>query len=348
MRRAWAAGRLGAALVVAGALVAGCGGGSKNTLVVYSPHGRDLLGLFEKRFEALHPGLDVRWLDMGSQEVYDRLRSEKANPQADVWFGGPDTIFARGAGDGLLQPFRPSWAEAVPAESRGTGDRWFGVYRTPAVLAWNDKAVAAADAPRDWDDLLAPRFTGRVLIREPLASGTMRTAFGWIVARAVQQTGSPDAGFAWLARLDGQTREYVQNPALLHEKLARQEGWVTIWDLTDILIERVHGSPFAYGFPTSGTPVIDDAIGLVAGARHAEAAKQFIEWVGSPDAQLLAAKEVYRLPARTDLDPAQMPEWERDVEAHLVPAQVDWDLLAAQGPDWMRRWDREIRGKSKR
>jgi len=43
----------------------------------------------------LHPQIDVRWLDMGSQEVYDRIRSEAANPQADIWFGGPDTIFAR-------------------------------------------------------------------------------------------------------------------------------------------------------------------------------------------------------------------------------------------------------------
>ena len=30
-------------------------------------------------------------------------------------------------------------------------------------------------------------------------------------------------GFAWLARLDAQTKEYVANPALLHEKLMRGE-----------------------------------------------------------------------------------------------------------------------------
>src|SRR5256885_11167768 len=56
---------------------------------LFRSHGRDLLTLFEHRFEDLHPDIDVRWLDMGSQDVYDRLRSERANPQADVWFGGP-------------------------------------------------------------------------------------------------------------------------------------------------------------------------------------------------------------------------------------------------------------------
>ena len=59
----------------------------RTPLVVYSPHGRDLLMLMEKSYEAKHPNVDVRWLDMGSQEVYDRVRSEAANPQADVWFG---------------------------------------------------------------------------------------------------------------------------------------------------------------------------------------------------------------------------------------------------------------------
>src|SRR5207249_8921334 len=99
-------------------LSTGCQGDGRTPLVIYSPHGRDLLTLLERRFEQLHPDVDVRWLDMGSQEVYGRLRSERANPQADVWFGGPATIFARGARDSLLAPFRPSWAGAIDAHGR--------------------------------------------------------------------------------------------------------------------------------------------------------------------------------------------------------------------------------------
>ena len=105
-------------------LVAACQRDGRTPLVIYSPHGRDLLTLLERRFEQLHPDVDVRWLDMGSQEVYDRLRSEGANPQADVWFGGPATIFARGARDSLLEAFRPSWADAVEPHGRGAGDVW--------------------------------------------------------------------------------------------------------------------------------------------------------------------------------------------------------------------------------
>ena len=324
----------------------GCGDG-RTPLVLYSPHGSDLLRLVEKAYEAEHPEVDVRWLDMGSQEVYDRVRSEKVNPQADVWFGGPDTIFARGAAEGLLAPYRPGWAEAVPAESRGDGDLYFGLYRTAPVLVYNAQAVPEAEAPRDWDDLLDPRWTGEILIRDPLASGTMRTLFGMVLARSVAATGSPERGFEWLRRLDAQTKEYALNGPLLMEKLVRREGLVTVWELTDMLWQQKRGAPLAFRFPASGTPVIDDSIGLVAGAPHPEPAKAFIEWVGDRQALALTARDAFRLPARTDVPPEELPEWARRVLAEMVPAEVPEELIERHGQEWMARWDREVRGRGR-
>ncbi|HEX6202168.1 MAG TPA: extracellular solute-binding protein [Thermoanaerobaculia bacterium] len=321
-----------------------CGGGA-DTLVLYSPHGRELLAVVEEAYEAKHPGLDVRWLDMGSQEVYDRVRSERANPQADVWFGGPSTIFARGAEEGLLEPYRPEWADAVPAELVDPEDRWFALYRTAPVLLYNAAAVTGDDVPRDWADLLAPRFADRIVVRDPLASGTMRTFFGMVLARSVQRTGTPTEGFRWLARLDEATREYVLNPALMIEKLQRQEGLVTVWELTDALWQVERGTPLSYAFPTSGTPIIADAVGLVTGAPHEAAAKRFIEWIGSEEAQVLAAERSFRLPARNDLPREELPAWAAEVIDAIVPADVDRELIARFGDDWMRTWDREIRGQ---
>jgi iron(III) transport system substrate-binding protein len=341
-------GRRASGLLLALALLGAfaCGGGDDRTpLVLYSPHGRDLLGLFERTYEEANPGIDVRWLDMGSQEVYDRIRAEAANPQADVWFGGPATVFARGAADGLLAPHRPPWADAVPAECRAPGDLYFCAYRTGAVLVFNDEVVAPDDAPADWDDLLLPQWRGKIVIRDPLASGTMRTVFGMVVARSVAQTGSTEGGFAWLRQLDGQTKEYVQNPALLFAKLARREGLITIWELTDMFWQKQRGIPLGYHFPASGTPIIDDSIGVVAGARHSAAARAFVDWVGTEEAQLLAAEGAYRLPARSDLPVEGLPPWAREVVPRMRPAVFDRDLVAREGARWMERWDREIRGR---
>ena len=318
-------------------LVAACSRDSRTPLVVYSPHGRDLLTLFEHRFEALHPDIDVRWLDMGSQDVYDRVRSERANPQADVWFGGPSLILAQAARDSLLDCRRAVWADAIAPRGRGTGDCYVAAYETPAPFLYAQKVVKPEDAPQDWDDLLDPKWKGKLIIRDPLASGTMRAVFGYIIQRGMKQTGDTAAGFAWLRRLDGQTKVYEQNPALVSEKIARQEGLVTIWDLPDVLISRRRGMPIGYVFPKGGTVVIEDGIAVVRGAKHLAAAHAYVA----------AAREVYRLPARLDLPADSLPDWVKDVRRRMVVADVDWNLLAEQAPDWMRWWDQHVRGTGK-
>ena len=273
----------------------------------------------------------MRWLDMGSQEVYDRVRSERANPQGDVWFGGPASIFALGAADSLLEPFRPSWAEHIDPVGRGPGDLYFSSYETPAVIVYAKEALTPEQAPQDWDELLDPKWKGKILIRDPIASGTMRAVWGMLIERGLRQTGDTAAGFEWLRRLDAQTKEYVLSPALLDQKIVRQEGLVTIWDLPDIQLNVREGLPLGYLFPKSGTPAIEDAIGVIRDAPHRDAARAFVEWVGSAETQLLAAREAYRLPARTDLPLDSLPEWVRDVRGRMVVAEMDWDLLGRQG-----------------
>jgi iron(III) transport system substrate-binding protein len=321
-----------------------CSRDHRTPLVVYSPHGRDLLTLFERRFEALHPDIDVRWLDMGSQDVYDRVRSERANPQSDVWFGGPSLILAQAARDSLLDCARPAWADVIAARGRGAGDCYFAAYETPAVFLYAEKVVTAEQAPQDWDDLLDPKWKGKIIIRDPLASGTMRAVFGLLIARGQTPAGDTAAGFAWLRRLDGQTKEYVQNPALVSEKIARQEALITVWDLPDVLISRRRGMPIGYVFPRSGTVAIEDGIAVVRGTKHQAAARAFVDFVGTIEMQLAAAREVYRLPARLDLPADSLPDWVRDVRRRMVVADVDWNLLAERGPAWMQWWDQHVRG----
>lgn len=326
-------------------LAAACAGDGRTPLVVYSPHGPDLLRAFEERFEALHPDVDVQWLDMGSQEVLDRLRSERANPQADVWFGAPAEMFEVAAGEGLLEPFQPSWAAAV-AEHSDRQQRFLGIYLTPEVIAYNSDALTAEQAPQDWDEVLDPRWRGQVLIRDPLASGTMRTIFGMVVLRSIRETGSPDAGFEWLRRLDGQTKEYVLNPTLLYQKLARQEGLVTLWTMPDIeLLKSNTEYPIDYVFPRSGTPIVVDAIAVVAGSSNPDAARAFVEFAGSPEMMRLAAREFHRLPAHADFPADSLPEGLRRARDEVRAEPMDWHTLQERGAEWMRRWDETVRGR---
>jgi iron(III) transport system substrate-binding protein len=338
--------------VVAAALfaaVAACGGDGRTVLTVYSPHGKDLLSHYEREFERLNPDVDVQWVDMGSQEVLERIRAERANPQADVWFGAPGEAFDRAAREGLLEPYRPSWAEAIETDGHGENDSWYATYRTPEVIAYNSDALRPEEAPQDWDDVLDPRWRGHIIIRDPIASGTMRAIFGAIIAREMQRTGSPEAGYEWLRRLDANTREYVLNPTILYQKLGRREGIVTLWDMPDIatLQQRV-GIPVAYVIPRSGTPLLYDGIAIVRGTKRPEIARRYYEFVTTQHGLIEAANQFLRIPARLDIPEDSLPAWIQDANERIVPMHVDRSLMAAHLDEWMRYWDANIRNRSRR
>jgi iron(III) transport system substrate-binding protein len=329
-------------------LAAACGGDERTVLTVYSPHGKDLLEHYERRFEAANPTVDVQWVDMGSQEVLDRVRAEGANPQADVWFGAPSEVFERAAKEGLLAPYAPSWAANVSEDARGADNLWFGTYLTPEVIAYNSQAVSAEQAPKDWDDVIDPRWKGKVVIRDPIASGSMRAIFGAILARSIAQTGTTAAGWEWLRKLDANTREYTLNPTILYQKLGRQEGVISLYNMPDIAtLEQRTKIPVKYVIPASGTPLLVDGIAVVKGAPHAAEAQRFYEFVTTPEALRYAADSLLRIPARTDIPVDSLAPWIREAKTTIKPMAIDRRLLADSLDAWMTYWDSNVRNRSR-
>jgi iron(III) transport system substrate-binding protein len=326
-----------------------CSSDKRTVLIVYSPHGKELLEYLEKGFESAHPEIDVQWVDMGSQEVLDRVRAEKDNPQGDVWFGAPAEAFDRATRENLLEPYIPTWSNSISVEGRENADHWYGTYLTPEVIAYNTQAVSAALAPKDWDEVLDPKWKGKILIRDPIASGTMRAIFGAIVARAVARTGSPEAGYEWLRKLDANTREYVLNPTILYQKLGRQEGTITLWDMPDIAtLKQRTGIPVDYVIPSSGTPVLVDGIAIVKGTKHPKEARLYYEFVTTPETLKAAAEQFLRIPARTDIPVSTLPQWIQDAKAKIKPMAVDRRVMAEHLDEWMKYWDTNIRNRGKK
>lgn len=325
-------------------LFAGCGQSNKKKLVIYSPHGKEMLGEFEKKFEALHPDVDVQWLDMGSQEVFDRIRTESQNSKADVWWGAPATIFVRAEKLNLLEPYKPTWANAVSTNSRSTGDFWYGTFSTPQVIAFNEKSLTAAQAPTDWNDLIQPQWKNKIVIRSPLASGGMRAIYSAIIARSLQQTGSEEQGWQWLKKFDENTASYAADPTQLYTKLSGADAAVTLWNMPDMLLQKnKYHYPFGYVFPKSGTVVVTDGIAIVKGTKNKELAQSFYEFVTNEENLSIQANKYYRIPSRTDIAKEKLPEWIRN--AQYTPMETNWNLIAEHEAEWMKKWDEEIKGK---
>jgi len=328
------------------ALFAGCGGETpqKSVVTVYSPHGKPILPEFEKLFETAHSDIDVQWLDMGAQDVLDRVRSEKANPQGDVWWGAPATNFMQAAEEGLLAPYRPSWADKIDPAYRDPQDRWYGTALLIPIIAFNNQELTEQTAPQDWDELLVPKWKDKIVIRYPLASGTMRTAFAGMIWRTYRDTGSPEQGFEWLKKLDANTKDYAADPNMMFQKLARKEAVVSIWLMSDIMLQvDRYQYPFGFVTPRSGTPVLTDGIALIANGKNLEAAKKFYEFVTDMDHTILQATQHYRIPARNDIPKDRLPSWAANLR--FTPMELDWKVFSERSKEWMKYWDEQIKDK---
>lgn len=319
---------------------------STRKLLIYTPHGQDMLNDFVARYRQANPEVEVQFIDMGSQEVLQRLRVERNRPLADLWWGASHMTFQTGADENLLTPYRPTWADKIPAEARDPQDRWYGTFETPEVIVYNSEAVSPDEAPKDWDDVLDPKWRDRVLIRNPNPSDSMRAIFGAMIWRFYKETNSPAGGYDWLRRLDANVHEYTADGTLLMRKLANKEGVISLWNMPDArLYQEQKGFPqLKYVLPASGTPVITDGIAIVRGAPHEEEARRFYEFVTTSESLIHAARTYYRIPVRTDIDRAQLPGWMNEPFARMP---LDWNLLRKDGGDWLKYWDTEIRGRNK-
>jgi iron(III) transport system substrate-binding protein len=56
----------------------------ENKLIIYTCHGEEMPGAFKQYFEEAYPGVTVEFLAMGAQDMYDRVKAERSNPQADI------------------------------------------------------------------------------------------------------------------------------------------------------------------------------------------------------------------------------------------------------------------------
>jgi iron(III) transport system substrate-binding protein len=321
------------------------GVGESHTLLIYTPHGQDMLRDFVARYKQAYPEVNVQFLDMGSREVLERVRAERNRPQADLWWGAAHTTFQTAANENLLAPYKPSWSNQIPESARDSEDRWYGTYETPEVIVYNSEAVSLEDAPKDWDDVLDARWRDKVLIRNPNPSDSMRAIFGAMIWRFYHETNSPAGGYDWLRRLDANVHEYTADGTLLMQKMARREGLISLWDMPDVRLYREQKNfPVDYVIPKSGTPVVIDGIAILRGAPHEEEARRFYEFVTTSESLTHAARNYYRIPVRTDIDRAQLPAWMNQPFTRLP---LDWNLLSKESNDWLRYWDTEIRGRSK-
>jgi putative spermidine/putrescine transport system substrate-binding protein len=239
-------------------------------------------------------GLEVNELnpDAGSGDEVEAIKANKDNkgPQA------PDVIdvgFAFGPSskeENLIQPYKVSTWDSIPDDAKDPDGYWYGDYY--GVLSFLVNTDVQPDVPKDWADLLDPKYNGQVAL-----SGDPRTsnqAIQSVFAAALANGGSLDdaqPGLDFFAKLNqaGNLVPTISNNGLV----AKGETPVRItWDYNALAaIDSFAGNPKAeVVVPASGRFAGVYVQAISAYAPHPNAAKLWMEFLYSDDGQNLWLK----------------------------------------------------------
>lgn len=309
---------------------------AKNVVVVYSPHANDFLDEINRMFEAQYSDITVQVIKGGTTHLEDRIRSEKSNPMGDVMFGGDTGTFIQMKNAGLLQPFPLSVADKIAAGMKDADHYWFAPYQLPGVFFYNNKLVTAAEAPKDWDDFLKPEWKDAIMILNPTQSGTARACFIALVV-----AWGHDKAFDYFQKLDTQLGgQYVGASEKMLAAITRGEAKIGIWNEYSILKSKLRKNmPFDIIYPASGTYMNPDAIGIIAGAPHLEAAQKYVEFIFATPTLEMAAQNYMRRPTVAGFPKDRLPEV---IRSEPKTFKVDWAAIGDKGSAWLKEWSEEV------
>ena len=284
----------------------------------------------EATFEAEHG--DVLTVVSGPWCRRVRAEMEAGDIRADVLYGADPSIYLLLRDAGQLLPYSSPEAAAVKPGFRTEGPFALANGRY-AVVVYNTRFVPAEEAPKGWDDLLDPKWRGRVVIGDPLLCSA---AFA-IVCGLVQSH-----GFDWdyIRALRENEVMLAATAGKVAEVVASGEAWagICVHDAALRMINRARkrGLEPVLGivWPEEGAIPIPRPVAIVRDEERPEEdtalAKAFLDFVLSPEGQRIAAKYGF-IPVRADVPaPEGIPE-------EIRATALDWD--------WISRHDRVLRDK---
>lgn len=307
-------------------LLAGCGGKPANQgtkpqkLTLYCGLMEDYMVKSIQEFEK-ETGIKVEAVRMSSGEVMGRIKAEKNNPKASVWFGGPADAFVQAKEEGLLEKYVSANAKQVPAQFKDADGYWTGIYIGYLGFVSNQKLLdeKGVAAPKSWEDLLKPEFKGQVVLANPGSSGTSYT----MLATVVQLMGE-EKGLAYMKKLHEQIKTYPKSGTAPGRMAGQGETMVGISFLHDGIKYREEGmKDIVLTAPIEGTGYEIGSVAIIKGGPDQEAAQKFVDWALSKKGEEIGQQtgSYQFLPNPEAQTPKQAAEIKDTV---LIKYDLDW------------------------
>ncbi|MGQ0665140.1 MAG: ABC transporter substrate-binding protein [Pseudomonadota bacterium] len=311
------------------AIVALAGAGLAQTiedrLVIVTSFPRDLTQPFAQAFERRQPGTKVEILNRNTAAAVAYVRETRASPPDLFWASAPDAFEVLKKGQ-LLQKYAPK-AQGIPAKV-GTypihdpEGFYMGFAASGYGIMYNTRYLAAnkLPAPSQWDDLKKPIYFGHVGISAPSRSGTTH-----LTVETVLQGEGWAKGWATMLEIAGNFASVSDRSFGVPD--AVNSGQYGIGIVIDFfgLAAKASGFPVEFVYPKV-TTIVPANVGVIAGARHPQAASAFVEFLLSEDGQaILLDPKIRRLPVRPATYDKAPPDYPNPFKDASLGAAVKFD-----------------------
>lgn len=238
-------------------------------------------------------GIQVKFLTMSSGEVLTRLRAEKLNPGSDVWFGGGSDAFIQAAKEKLIAPYMAPNAKDVAPAFKDADGYWTGVSLVVVGFTVNTDRIKkrGLTIPKTWTDLTSPKYNDEILASNPNTSGTAYTTVSGIL-----QIFGDEQGWKTLGKIYDNVPFLTKSGSAPGKKALAGEFAIGISPDPHIMKLRNPDAPLQAVFPTDGVLAWPSPVALIAGCKHPENAKAFINWSLSPRGQKVLMQASPRVP----------------------------------------------------
>lgn len=255
------------------------------------PHDWCGYGAVIEGFKAKYPGITVNELnpDAGSADEIEAIKANKGNtgPQA------PDVIDVglafgpQAKADGLIQPYKVSTWDSIPADAKDADGFWYGDYYGVMAMLVNTDLVSTV--PTDWADLTKPEYANSVaLAGDPRASAqAIQSVYAAGLATGANAAGAADAGLKFFGEVNA-AGNFVP---VIGKSASLAQGTTPIviaWDYNLLAWKAgFEGNPAAeIVVPTTGVVAGVYIQAISAFAPHPNAAKLWMEYLYSDEGQL--------------------------------------------------------------
>jgi iron(III) transport system substrate-binding protein len=252
-----------------------------------------------KAFQGRYPFLQVTILRQPGEKIRTRILTE-ARAGKHLWDVVSFNHLDMDALDqeGLLAAYAsPETRTGFPKGAVDPRGHWAAIYVRQYVIGYNLRAVAPADAPKGWRDLLQPRWKNQFAMDEDETEwfGAMLDYLG------------RERGMAFMRALAQQNPQLRRGHSLLSKLLVAGDFPLALVHAAEMEEAKKTGAPVDW--VRTLDPIITSPSQVAVGAKapHPEAARLFVDFLLSREGQGIIRGRG-RVPARVDLAPGGAQE----------------------------------------